>query len=707
MNLKKTLALSLPVLVVACTTATPNKQELTFDPKSLQDSKLQQSQLEIKTPKNLPGKAQILPEGKTEKVVFKLDMGKGFKTQVVTPADLAFIKLSLVGSGITGNLTNDGNAFVAVTGGTATAAISNVPISAGQIRVVTVQGYNAAQQALPSFVGKGYYKSSAGTTTITITINRRQLLTGLVLENLINAGSPLANTIDTAALQASIDTSTGFNSTTNTFVVDPTKFDPAKVATLLTNNNGTVPTTTEINTNSAAVAVNVKVYVKTTAGGNFNEAVTITIDDPDSTAQTVATSSTSPANKTILTNPGTWNVYIKNAGGTILAQTTVTVDTNGGAVLTTGNVGTPITLNVAEATAIPAGGSVTCGGDLNKVYTISTVAGTGSAGSTGNGGPATAATLGNLRGVTLDSSGAMYVLDNQNHQIRKVDSAGIITLFGGTTAGSAGDGGAATAAQFNNMWGMNIDSGGNVYISEPGNDTVRKIDTAGIVNHFAGVYTTPSSTGNGGPATGAGLNEPIDVEFDHNGNLYVADWQNHAIRKIDTAGNMTVFAGTLGTSGSSGMGGPATAARLNNPFGLAFDSGGNLYVSQWGNRIVTKVDTAGVITTVAGTQSVGGSGGDGGPATAANLSSNASGLIADAAGNLIIADASNHAIRLVDSAGNIKTIAGTINSAGSGGDGGPATSAQLNTPYGITCGGGNIYVADSNNRRIRKLTPAP
>lgn len=368
---------------------------------------------------------------------------------------------------------------------------------------------------------------------------------------------------------------------------------------------------------------------------------------------------------------------------------------------------------VTATPALPVPETVVCNGNLDATYNISTFAGSGLGSLAGLGGLATAAKIGTTRGLTSDSAGNIYIATNQYHRVLKVDkTTNIITsVIGNGASGNAGDGGLATAAQINNIWGLSIDENSNLHIGEPGNDTVRKVDNStGIITKVSGTTSVPGNTGDGGLATAARHNEPIDMEFDANGNLFVADWQNHAIRRIDaTTGIITTIAGTLGTAGSTGDGGAAASALLNNPFGLAFDSSGNLYVSEWGNRTVRKIDMGtGIITRVAGTTGLGGATGDGGLATSATLSSNPSDIMVDGTGNIIIADASNHAIRLVEAAsGNIKTIAGTIGSAGFSGDGGAATSAQFNTPYSLACSGGKIFVSDSSNRRVRVLTPTP
>ena len=345
---------------------------------------------------------------------------------------------------------------------------------------------------------------------------------------------------------------------------------------------------------------------------------------------------------------------------------------------------------------------------------ISTVAGAGSTGESGggfggDGYPATAAQLNFPSGVALDGSGNLYIADGFNNRIRKVDSAGVIsTVAGGGLPG--GDGYPATAAQLNFPSGVALDGSGNLYIADTWNGRIRKVDAAGVISTVAGSERFGGFGGDGGPAVAAQLRNPYDVALDGAGNLYIADTSNDRIRKVDTAGVISTVAGN-GTEGYGGDGGPATAAQLNSPQSVALDGAGNLYIADRLNHRIRKVDATGVITTVAGDGTVGGRfgagayGGDGGPAVAAQLFS-PNGMALDGAGNLYIADTGNDRIRKVDAAGVISTVAGS-GTEGFGGDGGPAVAAQLNSPSGVALdGAGNLYIADWWNHRIRKVDSA-
>jgi sugar lactone lactonase YvrE len=335
---------------------------------------------------------------------------------------------------------------------------------------------------------------------------------------------------------------------------------------------------------------------------------------------------------------------------------------------------------------------------------ITTLAGTGTLGFSGDGGPAATAQLGHPWGVAVDGQGNVYFADTDSERVRKVDPAGTITTFAGTGAqGFSGDGGPATSAQLNLPTGVAVDGQGNVYIVDTNNSRVRKVDPAGTITTFAGSGTQGFS-GDGGPATAAQLTVPEDVAVDGQGNVYIVDTYNNRMRKVDPAGTITTFAGS-GTQGFSGDGGPATAAQLNLPDGVAVDGRGNVYIPDTNNDRVRKVDPAGTITTFAGSGTQGFSG-DGGPATAADLNQ-PTGVAVDGQGDVYIADYDNFRVRKVDSAGTITTFAGT-GASGAFGDGGPATSAQLYFPREVAVDGeGNVYIADTNNLRLREVGPPP
>jgi hypothetical protein len=335
---------------------------------------------------------------------------------------------------------------------------------------------------------------------------------------------------------------------------------------------------------------------------------------------------------------------------------------------------------------------------------ITTIAGDGTDGDGGDGGPATSAQLRSASGVAVDSFGDIYIAD-QTHSIRKVTvSSGVITTIAGDgTDGYAGDGSPATDAQLNYPNGVAVDTAFNIYIADTGNSRIRKITgSSGVITTFAG-----GGIGDGGQATDAPLYDPNGVAVDTAGNIYIADYGNSSVRKVDAiTAVITTIAGT-GTDGYGGDGGQATSAQLNRPSGVAVDTAGNIYIADYGNSRVRKVDAiTGVITTIAGT-GTSGYGGDGGPATNAPLR-DPRGVAVDTAFNIYIADTGNSRIRMITgSSGVITTIAGT-GVDGYNGDNITATTARLNYPSGVAVDtAGSIYIADSDNDRIRKVTGSP
>jgi NHL repeat/Secretion system C-terminal sorting domain len=319
----------------------------------------------------------------------------------------------------------------------------------------------------------------------------------------------------------------------------------------------------------------------------------------------------------------------------------------------------------------------------------------------GDGGPATAANFHTPTGVAMDTLGNIYVADNWNHRVRKIDTFGIVSTFAGNgTLGYSGDGAQATDAKFNQPTNVTTDRSGNVYISDEFNHVIRKVNASGIVTTIVGTGMS-GYTGDNGPATAAHISSIYQTSFDRSGNLYIADQVNHVIRKVDTFGIITTVAGN-GTLGYSGDGGPATAANLNAPSGIVSDSIGNLFIGDRLNNAIRKVDTSGIISTIAGTGTSGYTG-DGGPATAALLGRPIQ-LAIDSNGNLLFSDSYYNVIRIINPAGMITTIAGS-GAMGFGGDGGPAIAAALNYPDGLIFDrSGNLIFVDAGNNRVRKIS---
>jgi sugar lactone lactonase YvrE len=382
---------------------------------------------------------------------------------------------------------------------------------------------------------------------------------------------------------------------------------------------------------------------------------------------------------------------------------------------------------------------------------ITTVAGAGTMGFTGDGGSAVAAQLGDAAGVAVDPAGTIFIADQANQRIRRVAGGVMTTLAGNGTPAFGGDGGLASGAALYQPLGVCAGPGGSVYVADTSNFRVRMISAGGVITTVAGNGTAGFS-GDGGEAMSAQLSGPAAVALDGAGNLYIADAENHRVRRVTPAGTVTTVAGSGGIL-FSGDGGAATAATLYRPSGVAVDGVGNLYIADTFNDRIRRVTPGGVISTVAGGgtsladgvaatsarlvlpsavvvdgsgdlfvadysnrvrrvsggvittvagSGVYGTGGDEGSAVAAQLAG-PNGLALDSGGNLYVADGSR--IRRFRPGGTITTVAGTL-TPGSAGDGGPATAAGLNFPAGLAVGAGGLLIADSGNHRIREVSPA-
>jgi uncharacterized protein (TIGR03437 family) len=421
--------------------------------------------------------------------------------------------------------------------------------------------------------------------------------------------------------------------------------------------------------------------------------------------------------------PPSQTVIIISPGAT-LTFTAAASTTSGGNWLsvtpTSGNVNNTLTISVNPAglspgtyngtiTITPSGAgnppqtvpvNLSVSGPVSQAL-ISTVAGNGFTPYSGEGGQATRAGMG-VSAVASDGAGNLVIADIISNRILKVSAAGVVTTLAGNGAYSySNDGGPATNAAFFGPSAVAIDRSGNTYIADTQNNRVRKVDTSGIVTTVAGNGTAGAS-GDGGPATSASIFNPFGLAVDSAGNLYIADVSSR-IRKVTPGGTISTIAGTL-LPGFSGDGGPASSASLFLPGGVAADSSGNIYIADISNNRIRKINSSGTISTVAGNGTKG-FGGDGGPATLAafNFFGTHVGLAVDSAGNLYIPDVLNNRIRKVDSTGNITTVAGN-GIAGFSGDGSPAVNAGLNKPTDVAVDdAGNLYIADATNNRVRKV----
>jgi len=347
--------------------------------------------------------------------------------------------------------------------------------------------------------------------------------------------------------------------------------------------------------------------------------------------------------------------------------------------------------------------SFTVGGNLNRVagnhsYNLETQY---------SGAPATGVVLNYPYGITDDSSGNVYIADSHNFMVREdVKSTSLVNFFAGDgTEGYLGDGGPATSAELNYDYGVAKDSSGNVYIADTYNCLIRKVNTAGTISTFAGLVVSGSVrcgySGDGGAATSAELNYPDGVAVDSKNNVYIADSNNEVVRKVSTAGTITTIAGIGQINGYSGDGGPATNALLYGPTAVTVDPAANVFIADYYNCRIREISAAtSIITTVAGNGNCSFTG-DG--LAIDNGVGYPQGVAVDANDNLFIGD-NNQRVRWVNPQGFMTTVAGT-GQAGYSGDGGSATAAELYTPTGVTLdSAGDILVSDYNNLRVRNIT---
>ncbi|HEX6714732.1 MAG TPA: hypothetical protein VF066_15175 [Thermoleophilaceae bacterium] len=335
---------------------------------------------------------------------------------------------------------------------------------------------------------------------------------------------------------------------------------------------------------------------------------------------------------------------------------------------------------------------------------ITSVAGNGFAAFSGDTFAATTAALNNPSAVSATADGGLLIADYKNNRIRKVSSSGVITTVAGTgTAGFSGDNAVATSAALNAPVGVTALSDGSFLIADSGNNRIRTVSTSGVIATIAGTGGIGFS-GDGGQATAATLTGPTAVYPTADGGLLISDYKNNRIRKVSSTGVITTVAGT-GTAGFSGDNGGATAAMIDSPVTAMPTFDGGFLIADSGNSRIRKVSSGGVITTVAGT-GLAGFNGDGGAATAAQLSA-PTGVQPTADGGYLVADIGNNRVRAVSAGGTITTVAGT-GIAGFAGDGGAATAAGLSAPVAVAVGAnGATLIADMANNRIRSIEGAP
>ena len=291
-------------------------------------------------------------------------------------------------------------------------------------------------------------------------------------------------------------------------------------------------------------------------------------------------------------------------------------------------------------------------------------------------------------GIDVDKNGFIYVADRTSHRIRKIDPSGNVTTIAGHYAGGYADGN-GTAARFYYPTDVAVDTGGNIYVADQLNNMIRKIDLLGNVTTVAGSKEIGLINGNG---TEARFYYPNAIDLDHLGNIYVSDWNNNVIRMIDPSGNVTTFAGTgYGYADGDRL----STAKFATPSGIAVDKTGNVYVADYGNYKIRKIDLSGNVSTIAGSSS----GFADGAGSAAKFASTGA-LDVDETGNLFVSDFMNHKIRKITSAGTVTTLAGSV----AGFTNGPGLSARFERARGVAVDSyGNIYIADTDNHVIRKI----
>lgn len=342
-------------------------------------------------------------------------------------------------------------------------------------------------------------------------------------------------------------------------------------------------------------------------------------------------------------------------------------------------------------------------GSARAEWSIETMAGTGKPGFSGDGGPATTAELDNPFGIVRGPDGAFYYCEYTGQRVRRIGKDGIITTIAGTgKVGFTGDGGPALEATFNKPHELRFDSVGDLYIVDMVNHAVRKIDMkTGILTTIAGTGQ-PGYSGDGGPAVKAQFKQPHSIQFGPEGDLYICDIGNHVIRRLDMkTGTISTFAGT-GKAGDTPDGSPIEGTPLKGPRSLDFDKEGNLWLATREGNQVFKFDLkAGKIHHIAGTGK-GGFTGHGGPALEATLSG-PKGISVDSDGNVWLADCESHSIRMIDAkTGRIELIAGT-GKKGDGADGDPL-KCEMARPHGVYADAdGGIYIGDSEAHKIRVL----
>ena len=617
---------------------------------------------------------------------------EGLRIQAVDSGALKFVQATLVGQGIASPLVSG---MIPVGGAMPTLGFSQVPRASGQLRVITVQGFDAGQQPLSAFRAAGFYRSEG--ETVQLEVNRRQLLTGLALEALLASAPAALAGLDLTALQSAVEAATGFDAGTKTFVSDPTLFAPSALAGLLS--GGQVPTPAELITAARLTPPVPSLQLNSPLGGDFAEALSIRIDDPLSSAMTLPAGTVCPYQlNTQAIPPGDWMLTISRANGSVVGTAQVSVSASGGLTLSQ----TSLTLDVPETPVITGlnlsqvaqGSLLTLSGRGfspiladNKIYLGSQQV-IPSAGST------TSLTL-TVPGLNLGQQPVTVTIGNQTSVSQpltlNLSVTGVSTLAGDGTSGYVD--GPVASARFESPSSVALDSGGNLYVAA--NSVIRKITPEGMVSTLAG-------DGNfgyvDGPAASAEFQIPRGLLALASGDLLLVDGGANVVRKVAPDGTVSTLAGSAKTGLVNG---PAATARFNGIYDLALDTSGNLLITDFNNAVIRQMSPAGMVSTYAGTGSHGKT--DGSLTTASF--NHPAGLAFDSQGNLFVVDQGNHNIRKITPAGEVTTFAGSATGS-SGYLDGAGTAALFNAPEGICIDKTDtLLVADVLNNRIRKITP--
>lgn len=411
---------------------------------------------------------------------------------------------------------------------------------------------------------------------------------------------------------------------------------------------------------------------------------------------------------------GSGNVYVADTGNNTIRKVTPSgvVTTLAGSPGVSGSAdgtGSAARFSYSRGIAVDGNGNAYVADYLNHTIrkvtsagVVTTLAGTPEAAGCTDG-TGSAARFDWPHGIAADGSGNVYVADIYNHTIRKVTPGGAVTTLAGNSGTGGSVDGTGNAARFTWPHGVAVDGSGNVYIADSGNHTIRKVTPTGEATTLAGSPGTSGSSDGQGSSNGIGsaaqFFSPRGVAVDGSANVYVADTYNHTIRKVTPSGVVTTLAGSPRVSGTAE--GTGSSARFTSPQGVAVDANGNIYVADTNNHVIREVTPNGVVTTLAGSPKASGTAdGTGSAAQFTQLQ----GVAVDGSGNLYVADINNHTIRKVAPSGVVTTLAGSPGVSGTAD--GTGSSAQFFLPQGVAVdGNGNVYVADTNNHTIRKVTP--